>query len=84
MRKASLLGNIEAVSVPGHVFTQFICGNELPASVLSVLNIYLAGQKDKGTYPLWGNDEIKNVAASEIHLSPEWKTYAGELIKSRT
>ncbi|MBH2759042.1 conjugal transfer protein TraE [Serratia ureilytica] len=84
MRKASLLGDIEAVSVPGHIFTQFIFGKELPASILSVLNIYLAGQKDKGAYPLWGNDEIKNFADSEIHLPPEWKAYTGELIKNRT
>ena len=83
MRKASLLGDIEAASAPGHIFTQFICGNELPASILSVLSIYLVGQKEKGIYPLWGNDKIKNIADSENYLSPEWKAYAGELIKSR-
>ncbi|MFC0140114.1 conjugal transfer protein TraE [Erwinia mallotivora] len=83
-KRASRLGDIEAVSAPEHIFTQFVRGNELPASILSILSTYLSEQRERGVKSLWSGNEIKSIADSENHLSPEWKIYAGEIIKNRT
>ncbi|MGF6476533.1 hypothetical protein ABIE06_003379 [Pantoea dispersa] len=54
MREISRLGDIETVSVPEHIFTQFIRGNELPISLLSILRTFVEEQKDKGVNSQWG------------------------------
>lgn len=54
MREISRLGDIETVSVPEHIFTQFTRGNELPVSLLSILRTFVEEQKDKGINYQWG------------------------------
>ncbi|WP_414057519.1 conjugal transfer protein TraE [Pantoea dispersa] len=83
MKKASQLEEIETVLAPESVFMRFICGNELPASLLSTLSAHLAGQKEKGIQFRWDNNEDKGVNDSENSLSPEWQKYAEGIIISR-
>ncbi|WP_052118534.1 hypothetical protein [Erwinia oleae] len=53
MREISRLGDVETASVPEHIFTQFIRGNELPVSLLSILRTFVEEQKDKGVNCQW-------------------------------
>lgn len=83
MRKASRLETVETLSAPDYIFSQFERGNELPVSILSALNVYHTGQKEKGIHCPWNNPVINNHADDGDSLSPEWEQYAQKVINNR-